>query len=81
VGGVLVAVLSPWARSRQQPVQVIRIDGSSTVFPITAAVAKEYNQLKEQDIQVNVGVSGTGGGFRKFCAQETDINNASRPIT
>ena len=52
----------------------IRIDGSSTVFPITEAMAEEYGG------NVTVGVSGTGGGFRKFCAGETDISNASREI-
>ncbi|NDJ18955.1 PstS family phosphate ABC transporter substrate-binding protein [Myxacorys almedinensis] len=80
--GLLVAVLSPLARSRQQPPpSIVRVDGSSTVFPITSAIAKDYNQNNEKDIQVNVAISGTGGGFKKFCAGETDISNASRPIT
>lgn len=57
----------------------INIDGSSTVFPITSAVAEEFN-AEAQDVQVTVGVSGTGGGFEKFCAGETVISNASRPI-
>lgn len=78
---VIAAVVSPFARSKQQAPQVVRVDGSSTVFPITDAIVKEYNQVKENDIQVEVEVSGTGGGFKKFCAGETDINNASRPIT
>ena len=57
----------------------VNIDGSSTVFPITEAVAEEF--LSEHpDVKVPVGVSGTGGGFKKFIANETDINNASRPI-
>lgn len=57
----------------------IGIDGSSTVFPILEAVSEEY--LKEQpDVKAPVGVSGTGGGFKKFIAGETDISNASRPI-
>ncbi len=57
----------------------IRIDGSSTVFPITEAVAEEF-MTENPDVKVPVGVSGTGGGFQKFIAQETDINDASRPI-
>jgi phosphate transport system substrate-binding protein len=58
--------------------QLIRIDGSSTVFPITEAVAEEFQ--KESRARVTVGISGTGGGFKKFCNGETDISNASRPI-
>lgn len=57
----------------------IRIDGSSTVFPITEAVAEEF-LAKYPDVKVPVGVSGTGGGFKKFIGKETDINAASRPI-
>lgn len=54
-------------------------DGSSTVFPITQAVAEEFN-AEEPDVKISVGVSGTGGGFKKFCSGETDISDASRPI-
>ena len=57
----------------------IEIDGSSTVAPLTDAVAEEY-AAEAPDVIVNVGVSGTGGGFERFCAGETDISNASRPI-
>ncbi|MCL0028873.1 PstS family phosphate ABC transporter substrate-binding protein [Dehalococcoidia bacterium] len=57
----------------------IEIDGSSTVFPITEAVAEEFRKL-HPGVQVNVGVSGTGGGFKRFTAGETDISDASRPI-
>ncbi len=57
----------------------IEIDGSSTVFPVTEAVAEEFRKLHPR-VQVNVGVSGTGGGFKRFTAGETDISNASRPI-
>lgn len=57
----------------------VKIDGSSTVFPITEAVAEEFNKL-EPNVQVTVGVSGTGGGFKKFTVGETDINDASRSI-
>ena len=57
----------------------VAIDGSSTVFPITEAVAEEF-QAANRGVQVTVGISGTGGGFKKFCAGETDISDASRPI-
>lgn len=57
----------------------VAVDGSSTVFPITEAMAEEF-QIANPDVRVTVGVSGTGGGFKKFCAGETDISNASRPI-
>jgi phosphate transport system substrate-binding protein len=58
---------------------MIRVDGSSTVYPITEAVAEEF-QNANRAMRVTVGVSGTGGGFQKFCRGETDISNASRPI-
>ena len=57
----------------------IQIDGSSTVFPISEAMAEEFQAINP-DTQVTVGVSGSGGGFKKFCGGETDISNASRPI-
>jgi phosphate transport system substrate-binding protein len=61
--------------------QVIKIDGSSTVYPISEAVAEEFQKAKKNTVKVTVGISGTGGGFKKFCRDETDISNASRPIT
>ena len=60
--------------------QVVKIDGSSTVYPVTEAVAEEF-QKANKGLKVTVGVSGTGGGFKKFCRAETDISNASRPIS
>lgn len=57
----------------------IKIDGSSTVYLITEAVAEEF-QKSYPNVRVTVGISGTGGGFKKFCANEIDINDASRPI-
>ncbi len=57
----------------------IEVDGSSTVFPITEAVAEEFRR-GQPGVQVNVGVSGTGGGFKRFTVGETDISDASRPI-
>lgn len=60
--------------------EVVKVDGSSTVFPITEAVAEEFQKAQKGKVNVTVGISGTGGGFKKFCAGETDISNASRPI-
>ncbi len=57
----------------------VRVDGSSTVFPISEAVAEEFGGVQPK-VRVTIGVSGTGGGFKKFLAGETDINDASRPI-
>lgn len=59
---------------------LVKIDGSSTVYPITEAVAEEFQQAQKNAIKVTVGISGTGGGFKKFCRGEIDISNASRPI-
>ena len=59
----------------------ISIDGSSTVFPITEAMAEEFGNATDGNVRITVGVSGTGGGFKKFCAGETVISDASRPIT
>jgi phosphate transport system substrate-binding protein len=58
----------------------ISVDGSSTVYPITEAVAEEFGTENEGRVRVTVGLSGTGGGFKRFCAGETDISNASRKI-
>jgi len=59
----------------------IKIDGSSTVFPISEALAEEFQISKRGKVRVTVGIAGTGGGFKKFCRGETDISNASRPIS
>lgn len=59
---------------------LVKIDGSSTVFPITEAVAEEFQKAKKGAVKVTVGVSGTGGGFKKFCRGEIDVSGASRPI-
>lgn len=58
--------------------KIVKIDGSSTVYPITEAVAEEFQNATKT--KVTVGVSGTGGGFKKFCRGEIDISGASRPI-
>lgn len=57
----------------------IKVDGSSTVYPITEAVAEEF-RVEQPEVRVTVGISGTGGGFKKFGRGEIDINDASRPI-
>jgi phosphate transport system substrate-binding protein len=59
---------------------IIKVDGSSTVFPITEAVAEDFQKAGKGAVRVTVGISGTGGGFKKFCRGETDISDASRPI-
>lgn len=69
-----------WSAPRLAKAQVIQIDGSSTVFPITEAVAEEFQKSKKGKIKVTVGIAGTGGGFKKFCRGEIDISDASRPI-
>ncbi len=74
IGGALVAAGAAHAQ------QIVKVDGSSTVFPITEAVAEEFQKAKKQSVKVTVGISGTGGGFKKFCRGETDISGASRPI-
>lgn len=60
-------------------VKIIKVDGSSTVYPITEAVAEKFN-ARNSNIRVTVGISGTGGGFRKFIRNEVDVTDASRPI-
>ena len=57
----------------------VRVDGSSTVFPISAAVAEEFSK-EARNVKVPVGSSGTGGGFQKFCRKEIEVSDASRPI-
>jgi phosphate transport system substrate-binding protein len=74
------AVVSGCAPERAIAQSVIKIDGSSTVFPIAEAVAEEFQISKRGKTRVTVGIAGTGGGFKRFCRGETDISNASRPI-
>jgi len=75
IAGALLAAAPAFAQQ-----QVVKVDGSSTVFPITEAVAEEFQKAKKNAVKVTVGISGTGGGFKKFCRGETDISDASRPI-
>lgn len=76
VSAVLVTAGSPAALAQER----VLIDGSSTVFPITEAMAEEFQNQYRGRYQVTVGVSGTGGGFKKFCRGDIDIVDASRPI-
>ena len=76
--GAVVAGTFAFSNPTFAAVDIIKIDGSSTVYPITEAVAEEFQ--KETGIKVTVGVSGTGGGMKKFCRGDTVISGASRPI-
>lgn len=77
--GVATVAALGWSAPAQA--QIVKVDGSSTVYPITEAVAEEFQKMKRGAVKVTVGISGTGGGFKKFCRGETDISDASRPIT
>ena len=76
MAGLLIAVTAFHASAKDG---MVTVDGSSTVYPITEAVAEEFQKAKPGS-KVTVGISGTGGGFKKFCAGETDVSDASRPI-
>ncbi len=73
-------ILGACGSSQVKQPQPIKIDGSSTVYPITQKLVEKFNATDKPDVEVSASFSGTGGGFKKFCAGETDINNASRPI-
>src|SRR3972149_2034134 len=75
-GGLFAASTQPALAETR----LVTVDGSSTVFPITEAVAEDFQKAKKGAINVTVGISGTGGGFKKFCRGETAIADASRPI-
>jgi phosphate transport system substrate-binding protein len=77
---LLSSIFSLFANPTHAAPPVIKIDGSSTVYPITEAVAEEFQKAGKGAVRVTVGISGTGGGFKKFTRGETDIANASRPI-
>ncbi len=76
----VAALLGGVAAGPLATAQVVKVDGSSTVFPVTEAVAEDFQKAKKGAAKVTVGISGTGGGFKKFCRGETDVSNASRPI-
>ncbi|MFO8148099.1 MAG: PstS family phosphate ABC transporter substrate-binding protein [Bacteroidota bacterium] len=79
ITAVTFSVLSCGNNKKDQGSSGISIDGSSTVFPVTAAIAEEY-RTEDPDVNVTIGVSGTGGGFQKFAKGDIDIANASRSI-
>ena len=79
ISGIVLASCGSGGNSENQLGGEIKIDGSSTVFPITEAVAEEFRS-EAPEVRVTVGFSGTGGGFQKFLRGETDINDASRKI-
>jgi phosphate transport system substrate-binding protein len=80
LGILAILSISSGAAGVAQAAALVKIDGSSTVFPITEAVAEDFQKAKRGAVNVTVGISGTGGGFKKFCRGQTDIVNASRPI-
>jgi phosphate transport system substrate-binding protein len=80
VAGAILLEIGLGACSDGTGIEQIKIDGSSTVYPITEAVAEEFMLKTRGEVQVTVGISGTGGGFNQFCRGKTTINNASRPI-
>ncbi|ODT33554.1 MAG: protein sphX [Lautropia sp. SCN 70-15] len=77
IAGLLTAGFAAGAHAQAK---LVKIDGSSTVFPVTEAVAEDFQKAQKGAVNVTVGISGTGGGFKKFCRAETDVQNASRPI-
>ncbi len=79
MAAALLGTLSLASPQSADAATLIKVDGSSTVYPITEAVAEEF-QKKNPKVRVTVGISGTGGGFKRFCIGETDISDASRPI-
>jgi phosphate transport system substrate-binding protein len=76
-----LALLCFFSPTQAETTPLIKVDGSSTVFPITEAMAEEFQKETRGTVQVTVGISGTGGGFKKFCRGETDVQDASRPIS
>lgn len=80
LSAIFATVILASAMSPVHAQAIVKIDGSSTVFPPTEAVAEDFQKAKKGVVKVTVGISGTGGGFKKFCRGETDISNASRPI-
>ncbi len=78
LAGLIAGSMAAAGAALAQP--LVKIDGSSTVFPVTEAVAEDFQKSKRGAIRVTVGISGTGGGFKKFCRGEIDVTGASRPI-
>src|SRR3972149_6904935 len=80
ITGFMAVLVVLFTSAMNYAAPIIKIDGSSTVYPITEAVAEEFQKLEKGKTKVTVGISGTGGGFKKFGRGETDISDASRPI-
>ena len=80
VAAIATALASAIAPAAFAQPKTVTFDGSSTVFPVTEAVAEDFQRARRGAVRVTVGISGTGGGFKKFCRGEIDISNASRPI-
>jgi phosphate transport system substrate-binding protein len=80
VAGFLGIFFSESQLAQADQTALVKVDGSSSVYPLTEAVAEEFQKANRGRIRVTVGISGTGGGFKKFCRGETDISDASRPI-
>src|SRR3972149_10722350 len=80
ITGFMAVLVVLFTSAMNYAAPIIKIDGSSTVYPITEAVAEEFQKLEKGKTKVTVGISGTGGGFKKFGLGETDISDASRPI-
>jgi phosphate transport system substrate-binding protein len=78
---IMALITGPVEVTEADTTMLIKVDGSSTVFPITEAVAEEFQKETRGAVRVTVGISGTGGGFKKFCRGETDVQDASRPIS
>ena len=81
IPALFVAVAAVGAPERVLAQAAVKIDGSSTVFPISEALAEEFQIAKRGKVRVTVGIAGTGGGFKKLCRGEIDVANASRPIS
>jgi phosphate transport system substrate-binding protein len=79
LAAIVLGTLAQGVQAQGKP--VVKVDGSSTVYPIMEAISEEFQKSKKGAIQATVGISGTGGGFKKFCRGESDIANASRPIS
>lgn len=79
ITAVTLSLASCGNNKKDKGTSSINIDGSSTVYPVTEAIAEEFRAV-DPEVDVTIGVSGTGGGFKKFGRGETDISNASRPI-
>lgn len=77
----VVSTLTACNPNDSQVNSTIKIDGSSTVYPITSAIAEKFTASRDKPVDISVKFSGTTEGFRQFCEGKTEISNASRPIS